>query len=255
MAWLNADTVFDPDSLGLSIVGIAAKLGKHDSGEHQHKMGQLLFTQSGCIRITLSKRLCMLPPTRVVWIPANTKHRAEMKGVVGYRSIYIDTALVKSLPNEVVVLEVNPLLRAVLERIAISPFDTGWQQGPALNLLTVGLDEIRSAHREPMLLRLPADRRLLNFSGDELPPPLNIFATTAGAGEKTISRIFMQETGLSYQQWRQQWRFLKSIELLSERNSISSIASALGFASDSAFVYFFKKMSGSTPRAYIPVSR
>ena len=88
MAWLNSEAAFDPDNLGLSIVGIAAKLAEPDSGEHQHRMGQLLFTHSGCIRITLSERLCMLPPTRVAWIPPYTVHRVEMNSVVGYRSIY-----------------------------------------------------------------------------------------------------------------------------------------------------------------------
>ncbi|WP_392563102.1 helix-turn-helix domain-containing protein [Orbus sturtevantii] len=65
----------------------------------------------------------------------------------------------------------------------------------------------------------------------------------------------MRETGLTYQQWRQQWRFLKSIELLSERSNISSIANNLGFSSGSAFVYFFKKMSGVTPKAYIHIPK
>lgn len=35
-------------------------------------------------------------------------------------------------------------------------------------------------------------------------------ARTGGASEKTISRIFRRETGLSYQQWRQQWRLIKA---------------------------------------------
>lgn len=255
MAWLEPDTVFDPDILKKSVVGIAANLAQHDSGTHQHRMGQLLFAQSGCIKITLSDRLCMLPPMRMAWIPPNTMHQAQIKGVVGYRSIYLDTTLIKPLPSEVRVLEVNPLLRAVLERIAMSSFDTNWEQGAALNVLAVCLDEIHAAHHEPVILRLPTDRRLNNFSENELLPPLKKFSITIGASEKTISRIFIRETGLTYQQWRQQWRFLKSIELLSERNNISSIANTLGFASDSAFVYFFKNMSGVTPRTYIHIPK
>lgn len=255
MAWLNSDTPFDPDVLTSQVIGIAAKLSKHDSGHHQHKKGQLLFAREGCIRITLAGRLCMLPPNRVAWIPPNTLHRAEMSHVVGYRSVYLDTSLIQSLSEEIVVLTSNALFREVLERIAISDFNTQWDVGSvAGNLLAVCLDEMRSAQRESVFLRLPKDRRLMHFTGEKLPPHLQVFALTVGASEKTISRIFTKETGLSYQQWRQQWRFLKSIELMSDNYNIAMTADALGFASDSAFVTFFKAMSGFTPRTYLSLS-
>jgi len=56
---------------------------------------------------------------------------------------------------------------------------------------------------------------------------------------------------MSYQQWRQQWRLIKSVELLAKKYRNSDIAQALGFASDSAFVSFFRKMTGKTPGEYM----
>lgn len=251
MAWLQADDVFSPDALGQPVVGIAADLRHHDSGIHQHHMGQLLFAQRGCIRITLTNQLCMLPPTRVAWIPPLTPHRAEMMETVDYRSIYLDTRQIGGLPGSVQVLEVTPLLRAVLERIALARFDTNWQEGPAAHLVAVCLDEIHAARREPTLLPLPVDSRLSRVSLHELPPPLVILATQVGASERTISRIFRRETGLGYQQWRQQWRLIKAIELLARGERTTRVASTLGFTSDSAFVAFFRKMTGFSPRAYL----
>jgi AraC-like DNA-binding protein len=254
MAWLSSDTIFDPDRLGLSVIGIAAELGRHDSGEHQHTMGQLLFAERGCMSITLQKRFCILPPTRAAWIPPHTSHRVEMAGVVGYRSIYLDVTRIKTLPENVDVLETNPLLRAALDRIATAKFDTDWQEGPMANILVVCIDEIRLARRQPTILKLPFDRCLANFPSNELPPSLKELATGIGASEKTISRIFQRETGLNYQQWRQQWRLLKAIELLTKRDSLSAVASDLGFASDSAFVAFFRKMTSLPPRVYMSAS-
>ncbi len=251
MTWLSRDDSFDPDSLGVPVVGIAAELGHHDSGFHQHEMGQLLFTQQGCINITLADHLCILPPTRVAWIPPRIIHRAEIKGSVGYRSIYLDVNQIGYLAERVEVLEVTPLLRAVLERIALSPFNTDWLHGAAANLLAVCLDEIHLAKREPTLLPLPFDRRLARIPLTTLPPPLKILAMNIGASEKTISRIFRRETGLSYQQWRQQWRLIKSIELLAKQGNLSSVANELEFSSDSAFTLFFKKMTGRSPREYM----
>ncbi|PQQ39181.1 AraC family transcriptional regulator [Photorhabdus laumondii] len=251
MTWLSRDDSFDPDSFGVLVVGIAAELGQHDSGFHQHEMGQLLFTQQGCINITLADHLCILPPTRVAWIPPRIIHRAEIKSSVGYRSIYLDVNRIGYLAEHVEVLEVTPLLREVLERIALAPFNTDWLQGAAANLLAVCFDEIHLAKREPTLLPLPFDRRLARIPMTTLPPTLKILAMNIGASEKTISRIFRRETGLSYQQWRQQWRLIKSIELLAKQGNLSSVASELEFASDSAFAIFFKKMTGRSPREYM----
>jgi len=214
MPWLQPDDEFDPDRMGQPVIGIAAGFGRHDSGWHQHGMGQLLFTQSGCISISLPNRLCMLPPTRAAWIPPGIPHRARMTEAVDYRSLYLDVSSFENLPDEVEVMEVTPLLRAVLERIATAEIGIDWEDGAGANLLAVCLDEIQISCRQPMLLPLPSDRRLAAFNTDELPPPLGVLARRQGTSEKTIGRIFRRETGMNYQQWRQQWRLLKAVELL-----------------------------------------
>jgi AraC-like DNA-binding protein len=110
---------------------------------------------------------------------------------------------------------------------------------------------MQTASRKLFSLPLPSDSRLAPiFSFNTVPPPLNVVTRHVGASEKTIGRIFQRETGLSYQQWRQQWRFSCAIERLAKKESISHIARHLDFDSDSAFIAFFRKMSGTTPRAY-----
>ncbi|WP_338882881.1 helix-turn-helix transcriptional regulator [Xenorhabdus sp. TH1] len=260
MAWLQQSDYFDPDSLDMPVIGIAAEMGQHDSGFHQHDMGQLLFTQRGCIKITLANQISVLPPSRVAWIPPRTRHRAEMRGSVGYRSIYLNSNYLKSfemesLSTQSAILEATQLLQALLERIAISSFDSDWYQGKGVNLLVLFFDEIREARREPTLLPLPSDRRLAHLSFDQLPSPLHILATYIGASEKTITRIFQRETGMNYQQWRQQWRLVKAIELLAQNKTLSYVAQELGFANDSAFVTFFRKVMGRPPREYMAGSK
>src|SRR5450830_1620257 len=160
MAWLAADASFDPDRLPAPVIGIAAQLGDHDSGLHRHRRGQLLFTQQGCSRITLDNQLCLLPPTRAAWIPCGVPHRAQMHNTVDYRSVYMSPALADQLPQHVRVIEVSALLRAVLEPMAMAPFDTDWQTGRYAHLLALCLDEIQTATEQPMLLPLPRDKRL-----------------------------------------------------------------------------------------------
>ncbi|OON38729.1 AraC family transcriptional regulator [Izhakiella australiensis] len=254
MAWLDATTAFDPDRLGKPVVGIQSELGNHDSGLHCHRMAQMLFTRQGCVRITLNDGalLCLLPPTRAAWIPAGISHRAEMKNSVAYRSVWFQPEAYPALPDAPAILNVSALLRELLERIAQSPWETCWQQAPALHLAALCRAEICAAGHEPMMLPLPKDKRLAALSANELPPVLRQFAAGCGASEKTISRIFRRDTGMSYQQWRQQWRLMKAVELLATGHRITDSAQALGFASDSAFVYFFRTMTGQTPGQYLP---
>ncbi|EKE68042.1 AraC family transcriptional regulator [Gallaecimonas xiamenensis] len=251
MAWLQPQDAFDPDQHPQRVLGIAAQLGRHDSGMHRHGRAQLLFARRGCIHITLADQLCLLPPTRAAWIPAGVTHRAQMQGIVDYRSLYFDPDQCQGLLQQVQVLEVGELLAALLERIAQADLATDWSKGSGPHLVALCLDEIARARREPTLLPLPKDRRLAGLDMALLPPALGVLASQVGASPKTLGRIFQRETGMGYQQWRQQWRLLKAIERLAAGDRHSAIADALGFASDSAFVAFFKQMTGLSPLAYL----
>jgi len=251
MAWLSPSDSFNVDQLSQPVVGIASRLVQHDSGWHSHGRGQLLFAIAGSIRINLPNATSILPPIRVAWIPQATPHRVTIRSEVDYRSIYLDEMHVASPFAGVSIVAMTPLLREVFERISFQAFDTDWSQGPAANLLAVCLDELASAQHEPMLLRVPSDPRLSRLDIEDLPPGLEVLSHRVGATARTISRIFRRETGMSYQMWRQNWRLLRAVDLLASGMSITRVASELGFASDSAFIAFFRQMTGETPRRYI----
>jgi hypothetical protein len=145
MAWLDADAAFDPDALKSSLIGVQSALGNHDSGSHRHKMAQILFTRQGCVRLTLDDGalLCLLPPGRAAWIPAEVSHRAEMKNIVDYRSVWFQPQRYPQLPTQSAILNVVPLLRELLERISASPWDTDWEAEPARHLAALCQAEIR----------------------------------------------------------------------------------------------------------------
>ncbi len=252
MAWLDPHTAFNPDALTNSLIGVQSALGDHDSGSHRHEMAQILFTRQGCVRLTLNDGalLCLLPPGRAAWIPAGISHRAEMKNIVDYRSVWFQPQRYPLLPTQSAILNVVPLLRELLERLSASPWKTNWEAEPARHLAALCVAEISDAVKEPMMLALPQDKRLAMLSGDALPPPLGDLAARCGASEKTISRLFRRDTGMTYQQWRQQWRLMKAVEMLATGERISDTAQALDFSSDSAFIYFFRTMTGMTPGRY-----
>lgn len=253
MAIIEDNTRFDADAIAASVVGIAADVGQHDSGMHEHKKGQLLYAPQGCMTFALDNSICILPPTKAVWIPPHTSHRAVMTNVVAYRSLYFDCSKY-SCPDEIVMIEVNDLLKALIDKMALWEWEIEETKTQATSNLF--WEEFYQAKQFELSLPLPSDRRLTGFrkamtKGDFIAPELNQLSQTVGASSKTITRLFKAETGMSYQDWRQQWRLLKAIELLCEERQVSDVAHCLEFSSDSAFIAFFKKQTGQTPLSFM----
>lgn len=249
--WLAPSDPFDADAMIAPVTGIASRLVQHDSGWHSHGRGQLLFAYSGSMRITLPDTISILPPIRVAWIPAGTPHRIRIHSEVEYRSIYLDQSRLDPPFAAPSIVNMTPLLREIFERISFQPLDTDWSHGVPCNLLAICMDELRAARQEPMLLPVPTDPRLADLDLEELPPELEVLSQRVGASARTITRIFRRQAGMTYQAWRQSWRLLRAVDLLASGQSVTAVASDLGFSSDSAFIAFFRQMTGETPRRYV----
>ncbi|HGM5489446.1 TPA: helix-turn-helix transcriptional regulator [Serratia fonticola] len=254
VALISQHQVFDPDSYSAAVVGISAELADHDSGEHQHQRAQILFASRGCMTVTLAEQWLILPPTRIIWIPSGVRHRVQLRGQVAYRSLYFADSTMMAMPHSAV-LAANPLLAALIERIAHWPFDYALQHPQADDLLRVLRNELNVAEQENTNLTLPNDPRIAAWIGrlndvDQL-PGLAQLAKEMGLHPKTLTRVFLRETGLSYQQWCQQWRLMHAIELLAQLPSVSAVAQRLAFSSDSAFIAFFRQYTGTTPKRFM----
>ncbi|MHC6529883.1 AraC family transcriptional regulator [Vibrio proteolyticus] len=257
MALIDATTRFNADALTADVIGIAARVGKHDSGMHQHNKAQLLYAPQGCITFTIRRQQYVLPPTRAAWIPAGVPHCATMNNVVEYRSVYFDAHLAQAVDTDIRIVEVNALLQALIERMAFWPWDK--PKHDMQNTCALFFEEFQQAPVQHLSLPLPEDRRLAAWltklhNDVTMPPPLNQVCQQVGASSKTITRIFQRETGMPYQDWRAQWRLLKAIEHLSGGAAVNDVADRLAFSSDSAFIAFFRQHTGRTPRQYLQTS-
>ncbi|MBB5638113.1 AraC-like DNA-binding protein [Pedobacter cryoconitis] len=255
MTFILKDSYFNPDEIDIPVIGIASDLAAHDSGLHSHQKAQLLYAPSGCMTVTSAERQYILPPNRAFWIPANTLHRVIMRNVVAYRSIYFDIHQFSNLPGQLQLFNVNGLFKELIERVSFWEWDRPFELQQ--NILHVFLDELNNASTDNLVLTMPKDLRVQSFveqwnKGESMPPFLKEFSKLAAASEKTITRIFIKETGMPYQDWRQQWRLHKAIELLAEGRNVGETAFDLEFSSDSAFIDFFKKHLGETPSKYFP---
>lgn len=116
-------------------------------------------------------------------------------------------------------------------------------------------DRLRQTSQEPISLPAARDPRLscacaITLENLETPLPLSALADAARTTERTLSRLFRRETGMSYPQWRAQARAIHAMILLAQGESVTDTASLCGWSTTSAFIDSFRRSMGQTPGAY-----
>ena len=127
---------------------------------------------------------------------------------------------------------------------------------PAGRLVAVIVDQLAAAPvatqgRVPM----PAHPRLEKIVSGLIDNPadgrtLDAWARVAGASARTLLRLFRDETGLGFEEWRAELRVSTAIAWLSEGRRVTDIAFDLGYESPSAFIAMFRRRTGVSPRKF-----
>lgn len=244
------------ETLAQTVVAYGREL---DAGEvlplHRHRRAQFVYAGHGVMTVTTEAAAFVVPPQRAVWMPAGVDHRIEARSAVAMRTLYIDPAAGAELPTGVCVLQVSPLLRElILAAVAAGPV---YAPGSAQSrLASVILDQITTMPAALLALPMPGDARLLRVARALIADPgdsrsLARWAARVGASERTLGRLFKQQTGMSFGAWRQQRRLLRAMELLATGSSVTSIALELGYENTSAFIAMFRRCLGTTPARYL----
>jgi AraC-like DNA-binding protein len=147
------------------------------------------------------------------------------------------------------------ILAAVISTQAPDPADFA-PGTPNAHIADVLLDQILAMPASELHLPYPTDRRLLPICAALTANPgdrrsLKEWAEHVGTSDRTIERLFAQETGLTFHRWREQMRVLKSLTLLGNGRAVKNVALELGFANPSTFITMFRKIMGVTPGAYL----
>jgi AraC-like DNA-binding protein len=217
---------------------------------HAHDWGQLLYASEGVMVVHTSVGRWVVPPHRAVWIPKGVMHTLEMRGSVAMRTLYFaDDAGVALRKTSVV--NVSPLLRELIVHCATrGRLDLRDPHEARLTGLLVDLLMVVEAL--PLALPLPQDPRALRVAETVQREPaseatVSVLARKAAASARTIERLFLSETGMPFGAWRRHARLHHALVLLAEGKPVTSVASAVGYASPSAFVAAFKATLGTTP--------
>lgn len=237
---------------------VAALASDYPSGtstpRHQHPNVQLIHAVHGVMVVSTDHGQWVVPPTRGLWMPSRTDHWIRMVGHVKMRTAFIRPDAAPNLPTECIVLGISPLLRElILAAIDVAvPYEEHSRDGRLMRLL---LDEVVHMPTLPLNLPRPSDARLRRIC-DTIATALDDDTTLAGwAGRlgvdaKTVHRLFLRETGMSFSQWRVQARLLHALERLAAGDRIVDVALDLGYSSPTAFATMFRRQFGVAPSAY-----
>ena len=80
---------------------------------------------------------------------------------------------------------------------------------------------------------------------------VQIWAVRVGLSERTLARLLVQETGMSFGRWRQQLQIMLAVKWLSTGQSVQQVAGGLGYESAGNFVTMFRKALGTSPGRYM----
>jgi AraC-like DNA-binding protein len=224
------------------------------TGLHAHPRGQLLYAIEGVMVVRSAAGSWIVPPNRAVWLTAGLDHEVRMCGDVKIRTVFVDPDIAPHLPRTSCVIAVSPLLRELIVAAVRIPLDyaAGTRDERLMLLL---LDELRESDVLPLHLPMPKDHRLQVVCKALVVGPDDVstaeqWAARLGVTAKTIHRLFVQETGLTFGQWRQQARLLFALERLARGEKIIDVALGSGYASQSAFTAMFRKHFGVSPSVF-----
>lgn len=223
---------------------------------HHHRRAQLVYASSGVMAVTTGAAAYVVPPQRAVWMPGGVEHRIDARSRVAMRTLYIEPEAVRKLPSEVCVLQVSPLLRELIVAAVTNGNEQDDVDSPQARLKAVILDQIQTQPVASLALPMPTEPRVLHITRALLRDPsdwrgLDAWAGEVGASKRTLTRLFKNQTGMSFQAWREQRRLLRALELLATGASVTAAAHELGYRNTSAFIAMFRRLLGTTPHQYL----
>ena len=227
----------------------------HVIPEHSHPEDQLLFASEGVMTLNTEQGVWVVPPLRAVWIPAETPHSVAMSGAVSMKTLYFLPKLCRSFPRKCVVMNVSSLLRELILHACAFPKLRN-RNRTERRIVEIIVDQLKAVESVPLQLPHPTDSRakrvvktLFADPGDQR--TLEKLCSDSGASKRTIQRLFLEETKMTFNKWRQQFRLLHAMQRLAAGEKVTAAALEAGYNSTSAFISMFRKQLGTTPTRYL----
>ena len=224
-----------------------------------HARGHLVYAASGVLSVHTERGTSIVPANRVAWTPAGFTHHHRAHGDTDMRIVFLAPSLARLVPDHPAVFPASDLAREVLLALT-GPRNYDRQHAPSTAAPALASSESSSTsstkhHEQPLHLPEPRDDRLRAVARmlHERPADNTTLAElgkTIGASARTLSRLFRDELGMTFYEWRTQLRIYHALVLLADGHDTTHVAHACGWANPSSFIAAFTNIIGTTPGRY-----
>jgi len=248
------------DQLPDSIYCMHDYMGEDGIQSHQHIKDQLLYTEGGLVHVKVQDTTYFLPARHYMWIPAGLAHSIHPGSkAVTMRNLYFPKVHGdEDFAGKAGIFPVNELLLQMLIFTRQWHGDILPEQKAAfgfISALRLILPQL-SQNQLLLMLPIPTDKRLAqiiqhmdDFMQDGVLLPQ--LAQQFGFSERSLSRLFKANIGMSFVQYHTIQRMLKALQLLIDHKmEIKEVAALVGYDSIPTFSATFRKILGNSPSAY-----
>jgi AraC-like DNA-binding protein len=217
-----------------------------------HPRGHLVYAARGVLSVHTERGTSIVPANRVAWTPAGFTHYHRAHSDTDMRIVFLEASLARLAPGHPAVFMVSGLAREVL--LALTG-PRSYDRAALTRLRRVLVDELREAREQPLQLPEPRDDRLQAIAQRLYEQPgdnssLAELGQAIGASGRTLSRLFHNELGMTFYEWRTQLRIYHALVLLADGHNTTRVAHACGWANPSSFIAAFTSIIGTTPGRY-----
>lgn len=226
---------------------------------HQHSTGQMLFATQGVMMVETANGRWTVPPQRSLWIPPQEPHSIEMLTETHMRTVYFSPDFIQGCNVFTKQSKVHVVVAsALLKQLVLGLFETERSSDTCDLMAKLLLHALVETTYLPTYLPMPRDEKLKNtlltlIAKNDWLQSLGEVSANSHMSSRTFTRRFTQEVGMSFRDWRQRARLVKSLDLLALNQSIKSIANTLEFASASAYCAAFRDLLGCVPSEFRPL--
>lgn len=250
-----ANSLFDPDAT--SCPAVARRLDFVDYAAevpvHTHRKGQLIIALYGAVICHAENDIWIVPPDCAVWIPGGTPHRARATWNAHLNYLFIEPGAA-ALPEKCCTLAISSLIKELVDRLTGEDVDYS-PESHVGRLTRVTLDELATMPQQKLSLPVSAHPKIRAMADALVSHPedrstFQAWAKRLALSERSLARLMLRETGLTFGRWRQQLHLIIALQELASGVSVQNVAAKLGYESVNAFITMFRKTMGSTPAHY-----
>lgn len=245
----------DPDAIDRPAVALRMHLDEHaaEISIHKHRKGQLVLALHGAVTCQVADAFWIVPPQCGVWIPGEMPHSNHATPNAQLCYLFVEPRIV-DLPKDCCTLSISPMVREMILHLAGAPLDYE-QSGHTDRLARVLLHELTLMQVERLYLPVTDHPRIRQMAdalnanpGDR--STIAQWAKRLAMSERSLARLVVSETGLTFGRWRQQLQLLVAVRELAGGASVQRVSDELGYESVTAFITMFKKALGHSPGRY-----